>query len=354
MYPQICVNIEKLKHNTKTLVKMCMDKGITSIFGVAKVLSGDKTITNAVIESGITHIADSRIENLQLFETSELPKVLLRLPMLSEVYAVVKYSDVSLNSEIETIRKLNDAAAKINKIHQVILMFDLGDLREGIWFENEYLTIVEQILKLKNIKLLGIGTNLTCYGTIIPSAENIGILNDIKKIIEDKFLIQLEIISGGNSSSLHFILNNNLPKVINNLRLGEAIFLGRETAYGKNITDLYHDIFTLKAEIIELKSKPSLPIGETGVDAFGNKPIYEDLGIIDRAIVAIGKQDVYPGNIWPIDKNIKILGASSDHLIIDVTKSNYKLGDIISFGTGYGGLLQLMTSKYVKKEYEFK
>lgn len=352
MYPQICVNIEKLKHNTNTMVKMCMDKGITSIFGVIKVISGDKAVINAVMESGITHIADSRIENLQLLENYDLPKVLVRLPMISEVEAVVKYSDISLNSEIETIKQLNDAAAKINKIHQIVLMFDLGDLREGIWYDIDYLPIIEQILNLENIKLLGIGTNLTCYGAIIPSVENIGILNKIKETIEDKFSIQLEVISGGNSSSLHFILDDNLPKVINNLRLGEAIFLGRETAYEKNISELYQNIFTLKAEIIELKTKPSMPIGESGVDAFGNKPVYEDIGIINRAIVAVGKQDVYPGNIWPIDKNIKILGASSDHLIIDVTKSNYKLGEIISFGMSYGGLLQLMTSKYVKKVYE--
>ncbi|QVK19115.1 alanine/ornithine racemase family PLP-dependent enzyme [Mycoplasmatota bacterium] len=351
MYPQIKINLDKLAHNTKTMVNICRANGITSIFGVTKVLAGDIKVLDTVISSGITHIADSRIENLKLLQHYQLPKVLLRLPMKSEVEAVVKYTDISLNSELEIIKLLDKEANKKNKIHQIILMFDLGDLREGIWFEDNYLELVKSILNLKNIQIIGIGTNLTCYGAVIPTEENLSTLVKIKNDIENQFQIKLDIISGGNSSSLHLIFKNKLPKGINNLRIGEAIFLGRETAYEENIKPCFQDVFTLKAEIIELKEKPSFPIGERGVDAFGEQVQYEDVGLMKRAILAIGKQDIYPSNIRPIDDKINFLGASSDHLLVDVTKGNYKIGESISFRVNYGGLLQLMTSPYVNKVY---
>ncbi len=351
MYPHIEINIKKLKNNVATIISLCQNAGIKTIFGVTKVIAQDLKIVNALVSSGITHLADSRIENIKAFQHFKLPKVLLRLPMAYEVNDVVKFCDISLNSELDTIRLLNEAALKNHKTHNIILMFDLGDLREGIWFKDDYLKIVSEILRLSNIKLIGIGTNLTCYGAVIPTYDNLFILTDIKKQIEKYFNLKLDIISGGNSSSLHLVVNHNLPKEINNLRIGEAFYLGRETAFEKNIAACHNDVFTLKAQVIELKTKPSLPVGERGVDAFGQKVHYEDVGLINRAILAIGKQDVYPTNIWPMDKNIRILGASSDHLILDVTKANYKLGDIISFHMNYGGLLQLMTSRYVKKVY---
>jgi ornithine racemase len=351
MYPRVVIDLNKLKHNTKQLVKLCHNAQIETIFGVTKVLAGDGRAIEAMIEGGITHLADSRIQNLRMMRHYPLPKVLLRLPMLSEVSEVVQYADCSLNSELEVIEALNEKAGIWNKVHDIILMIDLGDLREGIWFEDDLIYIVESILRLKHIQLKGIGTNLTCYGGVIPNQENLNQLLAIKTQIEEHFKIRLEVISGGNTSSLHLIYKQCLPKGINNLRLGEGILFGRETAYEKDLEDLYQDVCLLQAEIIELKTKPSIPIGEIGVDAFGFKPEFNDEGVIKRAIIAIGRQDVYPNNITPLDSNVKILGASSDHLIVDVTKGDVKLGDIVSFKLNYGGLLQVMTSAYVEKSH---
>jgi predicted amino acid racemase len=351
MFPSLQINLTKLTHNVATLVALCQENQIKTIFGVTKVLAGDQLAIDAMIKGGITHLADSRIENLRRLKDLALPKVLVRLPMTSEVDEVVRIADISLNSEIETIRQLNQAAEKQNTDHGIILMFDLGDLREGIWFESDYLSLVTEILTLKHIHLKGIGTNLTCYGGVIPTPTNLSQLLTIKTKIESYFNIQLEIISGGNTSSLHLLYKNILPAGINNLRLGEGFFLGRETAYEADLKALYQDVFELQAEIIELKEKPSIPIGEIGVDAFGHKPSFTDKGTIIRAIVGIGKQDVYPSNIEPIDPEVIILGSSSDHLILDVTKGNYKLGDLVRFKLSYGGLLQSMTSPYVKKQY---
>lgn len=348
-YPLLEVNLTKLEHNVRTLNGICKARKINTM-AVTKCVCAMEPIVGAIVAGGIDFLADSRIENLERMSRFNLPKVLLRLPMASEVDRVVANVDISNNSELSTIRLLNDEAQKQGKTHGIILMVDLGDLREGIWFTDVNET-VEEILKLKNIRLVGMGVNLTCYGGVIPDENNLGQLCQLAEEVQTKFGIQLDIISGGNSSSLYLLDQNRMPSKVNNLRIGEALLLGRETAYGADIPNTHQDIFTFKAQIIELKEKQSLPIGSIGVDAFGNVPSVTDRGIRKRAILGVGKQDVNPDYLVLKDEKLIILGASSDHLIIDVTDSDkaYQVGDIMEFGVEYGSLLQLMTTEYVGK-----
>lgn len=351
-YPRIEINLNKLKGNVETIVKKCNETSI-KVAGVTKVFCGDPKIAQAYIDGGVSFLADSRIENLEKLKDMNIPRILLRLPMISEVEDVVKYSDISLNSEIKTIEALSEKAIEYGKVHKIVLMVDLGDLREGYFDEEEIYKVVEEIIKLKGIKLAGIGTNLTCYGGIVPREKNLGRLTEIAEKIEKDYNIDLEIVSGGNSSSLHLLFDNKISEDINQLRLGEALVLGRETAFGEKIEGTYDDVFTIVAEVIELKEKPSIPIGEIGMDAFGNKPTFVDRGIRKRMIAAIGKQDIDLEDMNSIDEDMIILGGSSDHLILDVTDSKieYNVGDKIGFKLDYGGILSSTTSEYVKRVY---
>ena len=333
MYPKLIIDLKKLEHNTRLIVS----KYDFPIMGVTKAFCAIPEVVEAMIKGGIGYIADSRVENLMKIKTT-LPKVLLRLPMISQLDLVVSEVDMVLVSELETIVKMNDSAVKINKVMKIILMFDLGDLREGIWYKNDK-SFVKDILKLTNIDLFGIGANLTCFGGIIPTDKHTEMLKNIKDELTSMGA-DIRMVSGGNSSSLHL---KNFG-VINNLRVGEAILLARETAFAKSIVEMYDDCFVLEAEVVEAGIKPSLPIGDVGVDAFGNVPSFIDRGPIERAILAIGKQDLH---IDSIVFDGKVLGASSDHLMIE---GKYKVGDIVRFKLGYGGLLSTATSPYVKKE----
>ena len=354
MYPRLEINIEKLKTNLQVISNL-LKKNNISLAMVTKAYCANLDIVNELVKDKnlIDYLADSRIENLKEMRHINIPKILLRIPMKSEVEDVIRYADISFNSEYETIEKLNEEAKKVNKIHKIVIMVDLGDLREGYFVQKDLFDNIKKIQDLHNISIIGVATNLTCYGAVLPSEENLSKLVNIAEKFERDFNIDIKIISGGNSSSLFLINKNKLPSKINNLRIGEAILLGRETAYGKKIDGTFDDVFRLVCEVVENKEKPSVPVGEKGLDAFGNKPVFEDKGIMQRAILGIGRQDISIDSLYPIDKDIKVIGASSDHTIVDVTKSKnkYSIGDKIEFLLDYGGIMTASTSKYVKKYY---
>lgn len=349
-YPKIIINLETIKNNVKAIMKLCNDKGI-KIAGVTKVFCGNPAIARAYMEGGVSYLADSRVESLMRLEDLDIPKIMLRLPMKSEVDKIVDYADISLNSEIATIKALSESAIKKDKVHKIILMVDLGDLREGYYDKESLFNAVEEIIKLKGIKIIGLGTNLTCYGGVIPTNEILNRLGRLEDEIEEKYNIELEIMSGGNSSTVHLLEDCEVDR-LNNLRLGESLVIGIETAYGEEIKGTKNDAFKLQVEVVEVKDKPSLPTGKIGRDAFGNEPTFIDRGIRKRVICAVGKQDVDFDALYPIDEGIIILGGSSDHLILDCSDSevDYKVGDIIEFRMSYVGILRGMTSEYITKE----
>jgi len=355
MYPKLIINLEKLNTNIKFLTEKMKNHNL-SITAITKLYGADPQILS-VFESypEIEYFGDSRIKNLMAYPVSRRKKILIRIPMHSEVVDVVKYADISFNSEISTIRLLNEEAERQSKNHQILLMIDLGDLREGFFNEDDWMRAIAEITQMSNIKIMGLGVNLMCYGGIIPDEINLGKLVSCYGRVAKAFDLKLEMISGGNSSSLYLLDDNTLstiPPGITNLRIGDAFFTG-ESSLGTKFSGMNNDVFTLYAEIIELKEKPSYPIGRIDVDAFGKVPEFEDKGDRLKGILAVGRQDIVFDGLYPDDDALEIIGASSDHLIMDFTESevNYQVGDIVKFRLHYGAVLQAFTSKYVTKEY---
>ncbi len=356
-YPMLEMNLNILYDNTKIVTELCSKSGI-SVAGIIKGFGGIPEGAEEMIKGGCTQIGSSRIEQLKdLKEIGiNIPLLLVRIPMQSEIEDVIKYSDISLVSEKRTLILLNDEAKKQNKLYKVILMYDLGDLREGVFTKEELLNLALYIEnELENIKLEGVGSNLSCYGSVAPTTKNLSELCLAAEMIEEKINRKLNIVSGGGTTTLPLLVKGGVPKKINHLRLGESINNTQDLPlyWNCNIEGLNPDIFVLKAQIVEQNVKPTHPIGELMVNAFGEYAQYEDRGIRKRAIVALGNQDV--GDCFkliPKDKNIKVVGASSDHTILDIEDcvNQYELGDIIEFNVLYQAMLFSSLSKYVYKK----
>jgi predicted amino acid racemase len=345
------IDLEKIMNNADKVVKKCRQQGI-QVIGVTKGFSAMHQIVGAMLAGGIEELADARMENIVELRNRGISNsiTLLRIPRLSNVENVVQHADASINSEIIVVEALAAAAKKIGKMHKIILMVDVGDLREGVLQEN-VLATAAQLCKIKGVSLIGLGTNMGCFGGVLPSSDNLGVLTELRYTVERHLGHSLQVVSGGGTSTLLMVENNTVPEGINQLRIGEGILLGTDTTNSRRIPWLVQDAFSLRAEVIEVKEKPSVPIGEIGRNAFGYAPTFVDVGIRKRAILALGKQDVYIEGIYPVAENLKILGASSDHTIVDITDAGQDItvGDEIVFGLTYPGLLSASDSRYIEK-----
>ena len=367
MYPLLKINKNKILENTRAIIKRTKKMGV-EVTAVTKCTGGNLEIAQAFLDGGATSIGDSRIKNLKNLAPLACEKWLIRVPMPSEVNHAVAYATLSLNSEITTIRLLNQAAKAQGKTHGILYMLDLGDLREGLFIGDGNPTnadieslIAASFVKLdqdlaeigamENIQLRGIATNATCVGATIPTPQTFGAFFKVKTILKEKYQLPCEIVSGGNSSAYYLVDNQSLPEEINNLRLGDVILFGRESAYYHCYDYLHQDAFILDVEILELQDKPTYPVGEIGRNAFGEIPTFEDQGIRRRAICGLGRQDTDTDHIFPLVPGLTIVGSSSDHLVIDVTDAEaaYQVGDIISLRCDYVGALHAATSAYVDK-----
>ncbi len=357
-YPRLEINTAHLQHNVATIVEKCGAKGI-QVAGVIKGANGDIEVAKAFDQGGVAFIASSRLEQLQDAKDAGIEKkmMLVRIPMLSEVEDVVRIADISLQSELEVIKAINEEGRKQGKLHKVILMADVGDLREGWWDKDEMVDVAEYIEnKMINVQLVGVGFNVGCYGSILPSVETLEKLIEIAEKIEARIGRELEYISGGATSSLLRIWDGNIPERINLLRIGEGVLIARDldVYYGYDMSELYQDIFRLRAEVIEVRDKPTHPVGPVGVDAFGHTVQYEDRGIRRRALLGMGKLDYGdPGELLPMEEGIEIIGASSDHTIVDVEDAavHWEVGDKMLFDVSYAMALYLTNSRNVNVEY---
>lgn len=357
-YPALVVDHSKFRENVRRVVDLCNANGIT-VAGIIKASNGMRRIAEDFAACGVGLIGSSRLAQLERAKevTAGIPLLMIRVPMLSEVEDVVRIADVSLNSEITVLKALNQEALRQGKIHKVILMADLGDLREGYINHDE---LVETALFVENnldgLELAGVGTNLGCYGSVKPTAKNMNQLADIAMTVEEKIGRELEYVSGGATSSMMPVLDNVMPKKINMLRVGSLSFTGcydeLATVYGYEWPrDLHGDSFVLRTQVIEKKVKPTHPIGELGVNAFGETVQYEDKGDRLRVLLGIGRADYGDiGDIIPTLEGSYVVGASGDHTILDIEdcKQDVNVGDVIEFKLKYSALLNLSASEDVK------
>ena len=356
-YPQLEVDLGKLKENLTALRERCQDSFV-GITGVVKGAGAWEDVVRVFDEADLSYLASSRVDQLQKMRSYgvKTPLMLIRIPMLTELSDVVSLADASLQSDMALLSATEKEAERQNKKHGVLLMIDLGDLREGFWDAEELVDAAVAVERdMPHLRLLGVGVNLSCYGSILPDKRNMQGLVSLAFDVERAIGRKIEIVSGGSSTSVYMTLNGTMPYRVNNLRLGEIALLGR--IYGCNPDFTHKDVFTLRAEVVECRDKPSFPVGQLTVDAFGRTGHYEDRGIRRRALVAIGRLDYGECcDIVPRMAGIEVLGASSDHTILDVeaVKDQIHTGDILEFDVNYASLSNLCNASgtnYVSVSY---
>lgn len=357
-YPQLIIDLDKLRHNIEKIQLMCRDSGV-ELAGVIKGFTGLPKCVEQFERAGCSFIASSRIDQLENLKERgiQTPLMLIRIPMISEAVDIVGTVDISLNSEVSVLKELDRQAGLQDIKHKVILMIDLGDLREGFWGTDDLISAAVMVEnELHNLELAGVGTNLGCYGSVAATVEKMEELAAAAEAVESVIGRELEIISGGGGNILGRIADKDMPARINQVRVGETLLLARdmEDLWGYDMSFMHRDVFTLRAEVIEVKTKPTYPVGEIAYDAFSHKCEYEDHGIRKRALLGVGRIDYGDiTEIVPRVSGIEVIGASSDHTIIDIEDydGELKVGDILEFDLIYSAMVYACSSNNVNKVY---
>lgn len=346
-YPQLEFDLALLRSNADAVISRCRGMGIR-VCGVIKGVDGLPEAARVLRAAGAAELGTSRLEQVAKCRAAGVPGpwLLIRIPGLTELPDVVALCETSLQSEWPTLLALEEECLRQNKTHRVIVMTDLGDLREGFWDKKELVDVCERVEReLPHVQLAGIGVNLTCYGSTKPTPEKMNELVGLARQVEQRIGRKLEIVSGGATSSFTLVHWGTMPAGVNHLRIGEAILLGKDLQVDWGIRDMDYlrmDALTLRAEVVEVKDKPTYPIGEFAIDAFGRKPVYEDRGIRRRAILALGRADVGElESLIPREPGLTVIGGSSDHCIVDVEDCPRRLqvGDIVEFSLCYSHML---------------
>lgn len=347
--PSVVIDLDVIAENTRRVVARL--EGRVSIFGVTKATCGSPLVARAMLRGGAVGLADSRLDNVQRLRNAGItaPVMMLRIPSVSEAPEVVRLCDMSLNSEAAVLDALARAAEEQGVVHDVILMLEMGDRREGVPLE-ELIPLAATAIAEPSLRLAGIGANFMCASGVMPTREKLETLCNLAEALEALFGVELDWVSGGNSSNLALMETEPMPARINMLRIGSTILRAENSFTGGTLAGYDDGAFTLEAELVEIKTKHSLPDGETGPDAFGNRVVFEDRGARLRGIVNLGRVDMRPEGLKPRHRNVEIVTASSDHLIVDITGARkFAVGDTMRFEMDYGALVQAMLSPYVDK-----
>jgi len=347
----------ELRHNYEFLDRLFKKHGVK--WGITtKLLCGNSAFLKEVIDLGVGEVHDSRISNLKIIKEidPETLTIYIKPPPKDAIPDVVRYADISLNTELSTLHELSDEAVKQERVHKVIIMIEMGDLREGVMRE-DLIQFYEKVFRLPGIEVVGLGTNLNCLHGVMPDGDKLIQLALYKQIIELRFKKKIPLVSGGTTVTIPLLLRNQLPTGVNHFRVGEALFFGKNLFTDGVIEGLSDQVLELYSQIIEISEKPVVPTGELGVNPQGKTTeiAEDDYGKTSyRAIIDIGVLDIQPDYLIPVDDHIKIQDASSDMLILDVgtNENGYKVGDMIRFKLKYMGALGLMSSDYIEKRVE--
>lgn len=350
----ITLHPQKLTHNYRYLNRLFRQNDIEWAV-VAKVLCGNEKFLKILLDTCDKDFCDSRLTNLKHIKelSPETQTVYIKPPAKRLARSIVTYADVSFNSEIDTIKALSEEAVMQDRIHKIIIMVEMGELREGIMAE-DLPRFYREAAALPNIRITGLGTNMKCLNGILPDEQKLSELNRIKEMIEQSYHIRIPYISAGSSVTIPLIFKNEVPEGINHFRVGETLFFGTDVYHNSHFEGMYRDVFKLTAEIIEIIEKPMVPTGEAGTNVSGETPVYDKADCEKtavRAIVDVGILDIDPNHISPVPQEIEILGASSDMMVLNLSdnSSRYQVGDTIDFSMNYLAVLRAMNSIYVDK-----
>ena len=366
---ELHIHTDRIIGNIEKITELMAKQGATWTL-ISKVLCGHKEALRRILAhpavDALHSIGDSRLSSLEVIRSlrPDIQTMYIKPVPQNLVSSIVQLADISLISSLRTLELLNDAAGLIGRTHKVIVMIELGELREGI-VHDDIVAFYRRAFAMEHIEVIGIGTNLGCMHGIEPTYDKMIQLSLYRQLIEEKFQRSLPIISGGSSITLPLVGSRKLPSSMNHFRIGEAVFLGTSPLDNSRYRNLSTSVFEYTANIVELEEKSSVPDGIINDAAIGHVAeagTEEDPGATHcRAIADFGLLDVDVNDLVPKDSRVHFAGTTSDVTVFEIAEHSdahgagrYHVGDTLRFTPSYMGAARLMNSKFIYKSVHGK
>lgn len=352
------LHVPSLEHNYRYLQQRLARYG--KQWGVVtKMLCGHPAFLAEILKLRPQMVFDSRLSNLAAIKKidPEVRTAYIKPVPKRSIRKLLTCADISFNTEIETITAIDEMAGTLGIRHEVVIMIEMGDLREGV-LRDELVDFYSRVFALENIDVLGIGTNLNCMNGIMPSNDKLIQLSLYQQLLEARFDHRIPWVTAGTSVTLPLLAKQQVPVGVNHFRVGETLFFGKNLMTNKTFSDMRNDVFRFRAEVIEIQEKPMVAEGLQGQNVAGETPVFDvdDMGKTSyRAILDVGLLDIDPAHLQPVRQDYAIIGASSDMLVMDAGErgDRIQVGDLIAFKVDYMGALSLMNSRYVDKRVAY-
>lgn len=347
------INLSAIQDNLTDIIRIAQENSL-ELVPVIKSFSGMSEILKLLDVPKIKALGLSRLSasnKLDAF-TNNPSLVCISLMSRSELTeSFFQFDEVYLSSEIALQRYINLAVENPQKKLKLTFLVDCGDHREGLSFDKVYHLIKKYYEKIpSNLKIAGLATTLGCNFGVLPSIENLSILNTLSIRLGDLLGYKLETISVGGSIILKMILDKKLPSFITQIRIGEALLLGTIPAYVLDHPQLRQDAFTFKCKIVELDIKPNFSTLSKGLDASGKQYLVSEEKTILQGILNFGILDTDVRGLIPQNIKLTFCNQNSDYTMVEINDDPKDIPQELCFKLNYVSLAQALNSNFVKKK----
>ncbi len=354
--PVMVVDVPLLRWNMDTILRRCREWNISPV-AVTKGCLADPVLIETLWKQGFRSFADANFKSLLSLRkrygmTAQLQ--LIRLPMKRELKEIVETGIIPHLSHVEVLNEINELAGKKGKKAQVFLTVEGGDGREG-FLPDELIDVAKFRNNWAHIKIIGMSLSLACLSGVLPDREVLYHLltwrDELSRRMEEPSLL----LSVGGSTFLPLWEQGHGIEGIHQIRLGEAWLLGTDISRKKCFSWLKQGAFTLQAEIVELRRKKVNDKEEKGFNAFGKVVESSSGSYRKRALLAVGAQDIDETQLYLQEENAKIIGVTSNYLVLDVEDCahNYHPGEVMEFEAGYGTVMRAYLSPFMNRVYHY-
>lgn len=352
--PILRIDAAKLRSNLAYVKAECDRRGV-ALMGVVKGCHAHPGICRLFAEAGIAALGAARVRHAAPIAAAGCAPWMVALPPVHRAGDVARSFPVSFNSEAATLEALSAAAGAARVRHEVMLMVEVGDLREGV-MPGQVVEVARRCLELEHrfFGFKGLAAHFGCMSGLIPTPDSVGRLIHAAEAVQAALGRRPEALSVGGSDFLRLVEAGPLHPGITQVRMGYAMLLGKHPDSLDGHPRLVRDAVLFEAEVLEVKDKPSMPFGITGINAFGERLSFVDRGVRKRAVLGFGALETESRGLVPVLPGMELIGVNSNYSVYDVTDCPVEVlpGQRLRFRMNYKALAQAFHSGLVDKAME--